>query len=359
MKNVLEKPERTATGTLPDPPAADPGYAVDELAVRVYEQTLTRGLVTAVQVATVLGAPFADTQRAMDRLRELRLVRYCPREGGFMAVSPEAAQVELIVPLEQAIHAKRRELAGIHEQLRSFADTFSNLRRTRLRQEAIVRHQDRGQLELRLADAARHCSSGILAMQPLAPGQVQEFEPFGLKVVERGVDVRVLYPHTARTSPVTRAGLSRVAAAGARVRTANHVFDHLVVVGDEVAFVPDRAAGRPTPAVTVVYEPSVVSLLRGIFEYAWQSGTDYDQDGGTYRETLDDVKATILDLLATGLKDDVVARRVGMSSRTFRRHLAGIMIELRAESRFQAGVAAARAGLVGLREGGTPVRPAC
>nr|WP_237532014.1 LuxR C-terminal-related transcriptional regulator [Streptomyces sp. SID8352] len=51
-------------------------------------------------------------------------------------------------------------------------------------------------------------------------------------------------------------------------------------------------------------------------------------------------------MLASGLKDDVIARRVGISSRTLRRHISVIMEELSAESRFQAGVAAANAGLV-------------
>ncbi|MGI5530482.1 response regulator transcription factor [Streptomyces syringium] len=54
---------------------------------------------------------------------------------------------------------------------------------------------------------------------------------------------------------------------------------------------------------------------------------------------------TIVRLLAAGLKDEAIARRLGMSLRTARRHIADIMETLGAESRFQAGMLAARAGM--------------
>ncbi|MCZ0982437.1 hypothetical protein O1L60_35735 [Streptomyces diastatochromogenes] len=50
-------------------------------------------------------------------------------------------------------------------------------------------------------------------------------------------------------------------------------------------------------------------------------------------------------LLAEGAKDEVIARRMGMSLRTCRRHIADLLEELGAESRFQGGVLAERAGL--------------
>jgi DNA-binding CsgD family transcriptional regulator len=266
---------------------------------------------------------------------------------------PEAAQAELITPLEEAIHNKWRELAHIQEQLRSFADSFGTLDRIRSRRDALISHQDPRRVESQMADAARACASEILAMQPLDGCGGRAARPSWLRELPRGVAIRVLYPCAVRTDRSAWPGLREVAGAGARIRTSNGVLDRLVIVGDEVAFVPDRTAGAgPTAgqdarAVTVVYEPSVVSLLRRVYEYAWESGTDFDPDGAADRETPDDLKGAILDLLASGLKDDVVARRIGMSSRTFRRHMSRLMGELEAQSRFQAGVAAARAGLVG------------
>ncbi len=337
-------------GCTVDDVTAGTGLVVNELAIQVYEHTLANGWVTVAEVAAALRLPVFRIEQAMDTLRTLRLVKFCEVDGRCRAVSPDAAQVELIVPLEEAIHNKRRELAGIHEQLRSFADTFSTLNSSQLRRDVVVSYQeaDQEQVELRMADAARKCTSEILAMQPLGLCEEEELRPFGLKALPNGVRMRVLYPHTARTSSVTRGSLRKIAETGARIRTSNQIFDRLLIVGDEAAFMPDHSAGKDTQAVTIIYEPTVIALLRRVYEFAWQSGTDFDEDGVSYGETLGDVRSTILGLLASGLKDDVVARRIGMSSRTFRRHIASIMAELNAESRFQAGVAAARAGLVGL-----------
>jgi DNA-binding CsgD family transcriptional regulator len=54
----------------------------------------------------------------------------------------------------------------------------------------------------------------------------------------------------------------------------------------------------------------------------------------------------VLRLLAIGLTDDAVARRLGISVRTVRNDVASSMTALAARSRFQAGVRAAQLGLI-------------
>lgn len=50
----------------------------------------------------------------------------------------------------------------------------------------------------------------------------------------------------------------------------------------------------------------------------------------------------VIRLLASGLTDAVAARRLGISERQFRRHVSRLMSQLDANSRFQAGIEAAR-----------------
>lgn len=52
--------------------------------------------------------------------------------------------------------------------------------------------------------------------------------------------------------------------------------------------------------------------------------------------------ARVVRLLAAGHTDAVAARKLGISERQFRRHVSGLMQELDASSRFQAGIEAAR-----------------
>ena len=59
---------------------------------------------------------------------------------------------------------------------------------------------------------------------------------------------------------------------------------------------------------------------------------------------IDHTRAAILRLMAEGEKDEAISRRLSISVRTCRRHIADYMAQVGATSRFQAGVIAARAG---------------
>jgi DNA-binding CsgD family transcriptional regulator len=59
-----------------------------------------------------------------------------------------------------------------------------------------------------------------------------------------------------------------------------------------------------------------------------------------------EIKSSILTLMANGLKDDVIAKRMGLSVRACRGHIADLMELFGARSRFQAGVIAAGLGLL-------------
>lgn len=322
---------------------------VEEIVIRVYEHTLNRQAVTILEVATALKVSSCTVERAVQELRNLRLVRYCAEQDGFIAVSPDAAQVELVLPLEAVIHEKKRELAGIHRELDRFAKSFRNHQRARQQGELVVTPRDQQEVSLRLADSIHQCTGEILAMWPVGSYETQLFKDtraLAREAVQRGVELRTLYPHTARSHPSVRALLSQDLDAGAHVRTSAEVSHFVVIVDREVAFVPTNTADSTARTVTAVYEPVMVNLLRGNYQNIWQAGGSFEKNGMARDAALDTVKVRILTMLASGLKDDVIARRVGISSRTLRRHISVIMEELSAESRFQAGVAAARAGLV-------------
>jgi DNA-binding CsgD family transcriptional regulator len=61
----------------------------------------------------------------------------------------------------------------------------------------------------------------------------------------------------------------------------------------------------------------------------------------------------IVQLLAEGYKDDVVATRLGLAKRTYRRRLDSVVMKLGARSRFQAGALAFERGWLGARPDNT------
>jgi DNA-binding NarL/FixJ family response regulator len=57
-----------------------------------------------------------------------------------------------------------------------------------------------------------------------------------------------------------------------------------------------------------------------------------------------DEERAVASLLVTGMTDEMAARRLGLSRRTFRRRLKALMDKLGARSRFQAGFMLAETG---------------
>ncbi|MER5864078.1 helix-turn-helix transcriptional regulator [Kitasatospora sp. NPDC002040] len=319
---------------------------VDDFVVAFYERTIGRADFSPSGIAEELGVPQQRAEQAADLLRELRLAK--PADGGadrLVAVSPEAAQMELLVPLEREILDSRRRLADFQGQLNSFTAAFEKQARTRA--EPVVITDDWEEIELRLLEATQGCTTEVLVMQPCVAQETPELRlarPLVLDALRRGVPGRILYPHTARGDSDTRAHIGELLPAGGQVRTTKEVRDRFLVFDRKTAFFP---AGDGD-AIAVVYEGAVAAFLAGLHARVWESGFDFDSGAAGYAGTLEDLKATLLDLLASGAKDEVIARRVGMSERTFRRHVATIMQELSATSRFQAGVLAAQGGLVEL-----------
>ncbi|MFD5324750.1 LuxR C-terminal-related transcriptional regulator [Streptomyces sp. NPDC127092] len=319
---------------------------VDEFVVLFYEHTVGRADFSPSGVAEELGVPRQRVEHAVGVLSELRLVKPAEgRAGRLVAVSPEAAQMELLVPLEREILDSRRRLAGFKGQLSSFVAAFEKQSQSRARTDPVVITDDREEIELRLLQAAQSCTTEVLVVQPCVARETRELRlarPLVLDALRRGAQGRIIYPHTARGDSDTRAHLGELLSVGGQVRTIKEVRDRFLVFDRKTAFIP---AGEGE-AIAVVYEGAVAAFLAGLHGRLWESAFDFDSGAAGYAGTLEDLKATLLDLLASGAKDEVIARRVGMSERTFRRHVATIMQELSATSRFQAGVLAARTGLV-------------
>ncbi|WP_340560314.1 helix-turn-helix transcriptional regulator [Streptomyces sp. GSL17-111] len=129
----------------------------------------------------------------------------------------------------------------------------------------------------------------------------------------------------------------------------------LLVDGRAAMVAAPSAAGRQA---SVIRATSVIRALDTLFEGLWwQSVAMEDRvefcDAGRTTSP-----ARILECLRAGVTDEVAARELSISIRTYRRCVAEIMTVLGANSRFQAGVRAAELGLLseeaGLRADRSP-----
>lgn len=126
-------------------------------------------------------------------------------------------------------------------------------------------------------------------------------------------------------------------------------FSCLVV--DDAAAVLDVSHLDPSGRGSLlVRNPAMVQALSELVEGYWERGTATPRQGepdlAAISSATDSRDRTILTLLAAGAPDTTIARQCGISQRTVERRIRALMDGLDAGTRFQAGVQAARQGLV-------------
>ncbi|MBD2759273.1 helix-turn-helix transcriptional regulator [Yimella sp. cx-573] len=117
------------------------------------------------------------------------------------------------------------------------------------------------------------------------------------------------------------------------------------------ALVSERMAvididGPDGVAMGLVIESSyAAAAVRRVAESAWRAASPW-QVGSNRPPTVDARDHRILQLLGAGATDSTIARQLNISQRTVERRVRAVMDRLGADTRFQAGVLAGKAGLI-------------
>ncbi|MFI5861602.1 LuxR C-terminal-related transcriptional regulator [Streptomyces sp. NPDC051546] len=310
------------------------GAALAELAAAHLIQPRSRpaagtgtGTGTAATAATATAAP-ADCPDG-------------PARVCWSAVSPRAAVARTLAPLALRVRETHDEMDRLRVRLEELLPAYeagTDLR-DRGGANALELVTDPVALQDLIGELVASAGSEVLTCHPgggrstaTLEGAVNRDEA----MLARGVRMRTLYQHTARYSRPTAAYVERVAALGSQVRTVGDGLMRMIIV--------DRHTGLmevqdDTKAALVVREPNVVHFMLQTFERTWAEAEAFSTTVGPdqARSISDELRQTIVRLLAEGLEDKVIARRLGMSERTCQRHIAEIMRAVGAKSRFQAG----------------------
>ncbi len=128
---------------------------------------------------------------------------------------------------------------------------------------------------------------------------------------------------------------------GEEVRVIDDLPTRMLVIRGTHVVLPEPLGFRDEPRL-LVRQPAIVGALTLLFENYWKDATPLPGlDPGRPRA---DLRSSLLRQLAAGAKDEQIARTLGLSLRTVRRRVADLLIELGVDTRFQAGVEAARRG---------------
>ncbi|WP_030766001.1 LuxR C-terminal-related transcriptional regulator [Streptomyces sp. NRRL F-2664] len=326
---------------------SDSGFAeLDDVSAAAYGLAVEYGRFERERIAAQLSLSAEEIARVEQVLSGVRLLQAMPGNPCELTpVTPDVAAASLVAPAERHIRDLQQAVTDVRAKLLSLTPLYFEGRRVRNRLEAFDVITDVSRIQSMLNHLTQSCQSEMLTVQPggarpaYALAQARES---ALTTLSRGVRIRTIYQHTARNDLPTRSYVREVSEQGAEIRTADEVIDRLIIYDREVAFLPERSAGDRTPGAAIVREPTLVAFLCSVFEYLWDGASPYMVESQRSPASSDELKWSIIRLMTKGYKDEMVARRLGMSVRTCRRHIAEITEELEATSRFQAGYNAAR-----------------
>jgi DNA-binding NarL/FixJ family response regulator len=168
-------------------------------------------------------------------------------------------------------------------------------------------------------------------------------------LIARGVEVRAVYAHSAAAGKRGQRYLTALVAAGVDVRLAPQLPFDLVIFDSHTALLPGNPAA-PSESALVLRGSRLMPTYIALFEDAWLRANPFrpeqPSESEETEEAPDDKHHAVLRLLANGLTDEQVGRRLGISPRTVGRTVAELMDRMGALSRFQMGTLAATSGLL-------------
>jgi DNA-binding CsgD family transcriptional regulator len=330
---------------------------LDDLAVAVYQAVLDTGRLDEEELAASARHTTDQVRTTCEALRQLGLITPPTREKGrWHAVDPDLATANVVVPLETEIRRQASLAERLRTQIQLLAPVHaaSGYRHAPPAVEMIIgREAVREQLDF----AAERCRKEVLIVHPssgaagLSASVAQERD---LSMLGRGVTVRALYQHVARYHLPAQAYMDTLTNAGAEIRTTEELADKLIIFDGETCLLPLRDEGCDPPAdeqladlsmAVVLRNRAVIDVLVRMFLISWDGAQPFRPQDPQPDRVPEQLKRTIARLMATGAKDEAIARRLGMSLRTCRRHIAKLMESLGVDSRFQAGVEAQTLGL--------------
>jgi DNA-binding CsgD family transcriptional regulator len=306
---------------------------------RRYQQLLPLSGSTLEALAPVLGVP---VEKVVEPLRGLLAEGIVSIEAGHLDVLPLAQVISAAIGREAAATVRTRD------RLDDLARSIEFLTAAGSR-PAPGEVEDLGGIDgevsaggnaLALLTALIESSKGdLLFLRPdtwLMPRESAISKVVG-RAVASGRRSRAIYPLRALSEvpEVLRVRMDE----GEEVRVIDAMPTRLFVISGTHAVVPEPLGYADEPRL-LVRQGALVEALTLLFELYWERSVAVPAPGGPRL----DERAFLVRQLASGAKDEQIARTLGLSLRTVRRRVADLMIDLGVDTRFQAGAEAARRG---------------
>ena len=322
---------------------------LEQASERIYMFVLHRGRASASEAAERFDLPESEAVERLDSLRDLGLVaRRTGEDGDYVPVDPRYSLRAISDRMNDGV---RR----IHEQTPTLADYFDR---------AIAHHAESPKTQV-LSDSdavagwyarLQHQVTSEFMAFDRPPYVTASGDPLETVSLARGVSWRAIYAASSFELGGLWDEVEELAVKGEQSRVVPDLPLKLAIADRSIALISlSHESGRVESLVTE--SGPLVAALCDLFEFYWERAMRIPSERSLGTADAVNLRAlqfrdptleerSLLALIGAGVKDDVIARQLGMSPRTLRRRSQELMGELGAANRFQAGVEAARRGWV-------------
>ncbi|MFJ6610049.1 helix-turn-helix transcriptional regulator [Streptomyces sp. NPDC091289] len=211
---------------------------------------------------------------------------------------------------------------------------------------AITRLEGKPAIQASVEESALAAERHILTLHPGSKRPDEMLEQARARAIEplrRGVAMRHLYQHSARYNPNLKRYVDRLPHGNLRIRTMEQTAERMFIF-DQAAYI--SISPQRDVALRITH-PALVRYLTHVYDVLWAGATPFGDPLPTTAPgtPVTAVQRSIARLLTEGHVDDVVARKMGISVRTCRAHIAKLMQTLGATSRTHLGALLARSGI--------------
>lgn len=327
--------------------------------IRIYRHAVRHRRIDPTDHFPDLDVSGAQVAASCERLVDVCLLTRTPAGTGLVPVSLELARQRLNEPLTSEIKTRERRIDENNRMIKGLAQMFAQAPEPEFDVAGIDVIHDPGRAHEMMLAAAGSCTEEALTMHVGSQtdvGLLEETAQNAMALLGRRVRQRMIYQHISRSSLGMRSLIKTLTRQGGLVRTTSESFETLAIFDRSTAFIPLERNGAQTGIVMITHEALVRYLCRG-FERLWSGAMPFTEEPATHELASMDNQVLLMRLMAAGLKDEAIANRLGISTRTCRRHMSALLEALGASSRFQAGVKIGQLGLLRLYESACPTGP--
>jgi DNA-binding CsgD family transcriptional regulator len=318
---------------------------IDRSTHDVYRALLLHPSWTLEDVARETGLSPAEVRTALDLLTQLSLLHEAA-DHQFVPVSPEVILSPLLERKEAELDEQRAQLSKERAALAALSSEYAALAAQR-GDGGVERLEGVGAVRVRLMELAHQASVEVRTFVPggaLSAAALEAGRPLDEQHLARGVRMRTVYLDSVRNDPPTVEYATWLASLGGETRTVPALPMRMILCDHSVALIPIDVDDSRQGALLIRY-PGIVRALEELFDMVWESAVPLGTAPQTPPEDAPtDREAALLKMLAAGLTDEGIARKMGVSLRTIRRNTADLQKRLGVQSRFQAGAEAVRRG---------------